>query len=230
MSKIQLLKSVVWNDASELGPTLSFDNKMKLRIPDQGTWIKWREDPEKNVPHCILQYLHGKYGDEMELRCPEERYLVGESVIVDDISKDGARILITKHMQSELAFAVTRTDVVAFNKTDFILQGQPYEYTQYCCDLPKNFMENMLYPFVSQIPPGNSRKIGDMVAYHAELKTATLFTARIFRNAHQARAPLKTVTVPSLDGEITIFCGKGFQTTDTLGVVIEIDDSGVMML
>jgi hypothetical protein len=228
MSKIQLLKSAVWNDASELGPTLSFDNKMKLRIPDQGTWIKWREDPEKNIPHCILQYLHGKYGDEMELRCPEERYLVGESVIVEDISKDGARILITKHMQSELAFAVTRTDVVAFNKTDFILQGQPYEYTQYCCDLPKNFMENMLYPFVSQIPPGNSRKIGDMVAYHAELKTATLFTARIFRNAHQARAPLKTVTVPSLDGEITIFCGKGFQTTDTLGVVMEIDDSGVI--
>jgi hypothetical protein len=128
MSKIQLLKSAVWNDASELGPTLSFDNKMKLRIPDQSTWIKWREDPEKNIPHCILQYLHGKYGDEMELRCPEERYLVGESVIVDDISKDGARILITKHMQSELAFAVTRTDVVAFNKTDFILQGQPYEY------------------------------------------------------------------------------------------------------
>jgi hypothetical protein len=50
MSKIQLLKSAVWNDASELGPTLSFDNKMKLRIPDQGTWIKWREDPEKNIP------------------------------------------------------------------------------------------------------------------------------------------------------------------------------------
>ncbi len=72
----------------------------------------------------------------MELRCAEERYLVGESVIVEDISKDGTRILITKHLQSELAFAVTRTDVVAFNKTDFILQGQPYENTQYCCDLP----------------------------------------------------------------------------------------------
>ena len=92
---------------------MSFLNMMKLRIPDPETWIKWKADPGKNVPHCILQYLHKTDGDEMELRCPEERYVLGESVIVEDIAKDGARMLITKKMQSELAFAVTRIDVVA---------------------------------------------------------------------------------------------------------------------
>ena len=85
-------------------------------------------------------------------------------------------------MQSELAFkfAVTRIDVVAFRETDFILQGKPYDFTQYCCDLPENYMENMLYPFVPPFSPGNTRSIGDMVAYNPELKGATLFTTNFF--------------------------------------------------
>ena len=47
----------------------------------------------------------------MELKLPEERYIAGESVIVEDIATDGACILLTKNMQAELAFAVTRFDV-----------------------------------------------------------------------------------------------------------------------
>ncbi len=112
----------------------------------------------------------------MELTCPEETYITGESVIGEDIDKSGVSILITKQMQSELAFAVTRIDVVAFRQTNFILQGQPYEHTQYCCDLPDNFMANMLYLVIPQIPPGNTRSIGDMVAYPPVLKEATLIT------------------------------------------------------
>ncbi len=131
-------------------------------------------------------------------------------------------------MQSELAFAVTCIDVFAFQQTNFILQGQPYKSTQYCCDLPEIFMENMLYPFVPQFSPGNDRSIGDMVAYSSELKEATLFTANVFRSAHQPRSPFKSVTVQSLAGEISIFSGKGFQTTDMLGVVMEMNDSGVI--
>ena len=176
----------------------------------------------------VLEYLRANDGDEMELRCPEERYLIGESVIVEDIHKNGACVLITKQMQSELAFAVTRIDVVAFRQTDFILQGKPYEFTQYCCDLPENYMENMLYPFVPPFPPGNTRSIGDMVAYNPELKEATLFTTKNFRNAHRARSPFKSVTVHCLAGELTIFCGKGFQTSDLLGVVMEMNDSGTI--
>jgi hypothetical protein len=205
-----------------------FLNMMKLRIPDQETWIKWKEYPGVNVRHRILQYLHKTDGDEMELRYPEERYVLGESVIVEDIAKDGARMLITKKMQSELAFAVTRIDVVAFHQTDFILQGLPNEYTQCCCHLPENVMENMLCPFVPQIPLGNDKSIGDMVSSSPELKEATLFTARVCRTSHQARSPFISITVQSLAGDISIFSGKGFQTTDMLGVVMEMNDSGVI--
>ena len=229
-SKAKLLKEAVWIDTSDLGQggTVSFLNMMKLRIPDPETWIKWKADPGKNVPHCILQYLRKTDGDEMELRCPEERYVLGESVIVEDIAKDGARMLITKKMQSELAFAVTRIDVVAFQQTDFILQGQPYEYTQYCCDLPENYMANMLYHFVPQMPLGNDRSIGDMVSYSPKLKEATLFTAKVCRATQQARSPFISITVQCLAGEISIFSGKGFQTTNTLGVVMEMTDTGVI--
>jgi hypothetical protein len=140
--KSTLLKLADWN-ASESGEggSLSVQNGMKLHIHDQATWMEWKEDPVTKVPHCILQYLRGKEGDDMELRCPEETYITGESVIVEDIDKRGAHILITKQMQSELAFAVTSIDVVAFRQTDFILQGQSYEHTQYCCDLPDNLWQ-----------------------------------------------------------------------------------------
>ena len=221
MSKPFLLGLSDWKVCeSGQGGTLTVQNGMKLHIHDQATWMEWKDDPVTRVPHCILQYLRGKEGDDMELRCPEETYITGESVIVEDIDKSGARILITKQMQSELAFAVTSMDVVAFRQTDFILQGQSYEHTQYCCDLPDNFMANMLYPIIPQIPPGNTRSIGDMVAYHPELKEATLITTKVFRNAHRERSPFKSVTVQCLAGELTIFCGKGFQTSDMLGVVM----------
>ncbi len=54
---------------------------------------------------------------------------VGETVIAENISTDGARILVTKEMQAEFAFAATLIDVVAFSQTDFIMQGSPYEGT-----------------------------------------------------------------------------------------------------
>jgi hypothetical protein len=146
---------------------------------------------------------------------------LGESVIVEDIAKAGARILIIKEMQSELAFAVTCIDVVAFQQTVFILQGQPYEYTQYCCDLPEKYMANMLYPFVPQMPLGNDRSIGDMFSYSPELKEATLFTAKVCQTTHQARSPFISSTVQCLVGEISIFIGKGFQTTHMLSVVMK---------
>ena len=232
LSKRTLLLGAIWNDALEVGKggTLSFQSKMRLHIPDQKTWIEWKENPEKHVPHCILQYLRANGDDEedMELKLPEERYIVGESVIVDDIATDGARILLTKNMQADLAFAVTRTDVVAYRQTDYILQGQPYEYTQYCFDLPKDYMENLLYPFVPPIPPGNSRSLGEMVTYNPKLKAATLFTANVFRGAQEARSPLKSLTVQCLAGEISLFCGKGFQITDMLGIVMEMDESGAI--
>ena len=66
--------------------------------------------------------------DSQVINSPEEKYITGESVIVDEIDKSGARMLMTNKMQSELAFAVTRTDVVAFRQSDYILQEQPYEH------------------------------------------------------------------------------------------------------
>ena len=229
LSKQDLLGLTVWKDCeSGQGGTFTVDNGMKVHVRDHATWMEWKEQPLKKVPHVLLQYLRAREGSDMELRNPEERYITGESVIVDDINKTGARMLMTNKMQSEIAFGVTRTDVVAFGQIDYILQGQPHEHTQYCHDLPVNFLNNMLYPFIPQIPPGNTRSIGDMVAYHPELKTATLITTKVLRNAHRARNPFKSVTVPCLAGELTIFCGKGFQTSDMLGVAIEVNDSGVI--
>ena len=176
LTKRNMLEDAVWNDSVEVGQggTLSFQNKMKLHISDQATWIQWKGAPEKYIPHCILQYLHRKDEEDMELKLPEERYIAGESVIVEDIATDGACILLTKNTQAELAFAVTRINVVAFRQTDYIFQGQPYAYTQYCYDLPKNYMENLVYPFVPQIPPGNSRSVGEMVAYNPKLQLRVL--------------------------------------------------------
>ena len=167
MSKLELLGLADWKDCeSGQGGTLTVENGMKLHISEQATWMKWKGEPLKKVPHCILRYLRAREGSDMELRCPEERYINGESCIVDDIDKSGARMLMTNKMQSELAFGVTRTDVVAFGQTDYILQGQSYQHTQYCHDLPVNFMANMLYQSIPQIPPGNTRSIGDMVSYN----------------------------------------------------------------
>ena len=229
MSKLELLGLADWKDCeSGQGGTLTVENGMKLHISEQATWMKWKGEPLKKVPHCILRYLRAREGSDMELRCPEERYINGESCIVDDIDKSGARMLMTNKMQSELAFGVTRTDVVAFGQTDYILQGQSYQHTQYCHDLPVNFMANMLYQSIPQIPLGNTRSIGHMVSYHPKLKTANLITTKVLRNAHQARDPIKSVTVPCLAGEHTIFCGKGFQTSDMIGVAMEVNDSGVI--
>jgi hypothetical protein len=148
MSKKQdLLELTVWKDCeSGQGGTFTVDNGMKVHIRDPATWMDWKEQPLKKVPHCILQHLRGNGGSDMELRYPEERYITGESAIVDDIDKTGARMLMTNKMQSEIAFGVTRTDVVAFVQTDYILQGQPHEHTQYCHDLPVNFMKKYGMP------------------------------------------------------------------------------------
>ena len=65
LSKKNLLQDAIWNDALEVGKggTLSFQSKMRLHIPDQATWIEWKADPEKHVPHCILQYLRADSND-----------------------------------------------------------------------------------------------------------------------------------------------------------------------
>ena len=63
-TKSTLLGLAVWNP-SEIGQggTLAVQKGMTLHIPDHSTWISWNEDPEKNVPHCILQYLCANDGD-----------------------------------------------------------------------------------------------------------------------------------------------------------------------
>ena len=61
----------------------------------------------------------------MDLQCPDERYKVGEIVSVENISTDGAHILVTKEMQAEFAFAATLIGVAAFSQTEFIMQGLP---------------------------------------------------------------------------------------------------------
>ena len=78
---------------------------MKLHIKDQETWEKWKTNAARHVPFCILNYLRRASGDEMELHRPDERYRdkVGETVSVENISTDGARILVTKEMQAEFA-------------------------------------------------------------------------------------------------------------------------------
>ncbi len=101
---------------------------------------------EKASAECIDDVV-------MELKCPEEGYVVGESVTVEEIETDGALILTTLHGQAELVFPVARTDVVALKETDFILQGDPYPYQQYLCNLPDQFLENRLYPYVPPFPP-----------------------------------------------------------------------------
>ena len=77
------MTNIDWKDCeSDQGGTLTVENGMKLHIPDQATWIKWKEDPLKKVPHCILQYLRGREGSDKELRYAQDRYIIGESVIV----------------------------------------------------------------------------------------------------------------------------------------------------
>ena len=99
----------------------------------------------------------------MELKCPEEGYVVGESVTVESIETEGALILTTPQGQSELVFPVTRTDVVAFKETDFILQGDPDVFQQYLCHLPKTCLEDNLYPYIPPFPPGKTKSLGQTV-------------------------------------------------------------------
>jgi hypothetical protein len=73
----------------------------------------------------------------MELKCPEEGYVVGESVTVESFETEGALILTTPQGQPELVFPGTRTDVVAFKETDFILQGDPYAFHNTCATFQK---------------------------------------------------------------------------------------------
>ena len=105
------------------------------------------KNAKKHQPACLsksaamISATNGRI-DSQVINSPEEKYITGESVIVDEIDKSGARMLMANKMQSELAFAVTRTDVVAFRQTDYILQEQPYEHTQYCFDLLVDFLNN----------------------------------------------------------------------------------------
>ncbi len=69
----------------------------------------------------------------LSTKLPEARYVVGESVIVQDIATDGARILLTKNMQAELALAVTRIDAVAYRQTDYIFIGLMSNRRCRCC-------------------------------------------------------------------------------------------------
>lgn len=230
LTKAALLAQAFWNDSpTGHGGTLYFVDRMKLHIKDQETWEKWKTDADRNVPqYCILNYLYQSTGDDMELKCPDERYKVGETVIVENISTDGARILVTKEMQAEFAFAATLIDVVAFSQTDFIMQGSPYEGTHYCYDLPKNYLKNMLYPFVPPIPQGNTKCIGDMAVYNPELKAATLYTANVIRAKKETRSPFNTIYVTGLTGGLSIHVGKGFETTGMLGIAMEVSDTGVI--
>ena len=64
------------------------------------------------MPSCNKKYLGRTKGDDgedgvMELKCPEEGYVKGESVTVEEIETDGAFILTTPYGQAELVFPVT---------------------------------------------------------------------------------------------------------------------------
>ena len=104
ITKLELIKDAIWTDSPGRGGTLYFKDEMKLHIKDQETWEKWKTDAARHVPFCILNYLRRASGDDMELHRPDERYKVGETVSVENISTDGARILVTK-AELEFAFA-----------------------------------------------------------------------------------------------------------------------------
>ena len=135
-------------------PLHNLSKIMALSLSDEEFQRKLQSMPslaEKNAkkhqPACLsksaamISATNGRI-DSQVINSPEEKYITGESVIVDEIDKSGARMLMANKMQSELAFAVTRTDVVAFRQTDYILQEQPYEHTQYCFDLLVDFLNN----------------------------------------------------------------------------------------
>ena len=156
---------------------------------------------------------------------PEEGYVVGESVTVESIETEGALILTTPQGQSELAFPVTRTDVVAFMETDFILQGEPYAYQQYACDLPKTCLNDRLYPYTPSYPPGNTKTLGQTVKYDLALKNPSLFTVQVIRKELN-RSPLVTVTGQALGGEFSLSIGMGFKTFDRHGIIMEMITAG----
>ena len=162
--KKSALETIVWNDASEPSKEGIFFNPgkgLKVRITDEATWTKWKSEGIEHMPGCIIKYLMKDQSAELEgddevvleLKCPEEGYVLGESVTVESIETEGALILTTPQGQSELVFPATGTDVVAFKETDFILQGDPYEFQQYLCDLPDQFLENRLYSYIPPFPP-----------------------------------------------------------------------------
>jgi hypothetical protein len=230
--KKSALETMVWNDASEpsKGGIFFIPGKgLKVRITDEATWAKWKSEGIEHMPGCIIKYLMKDQSAEdevvLELKCPEERYVVGESVTVESIETEGALILTTPQGQSELVFPATGTDVVAFKETDFILQGDPYDFQQYLCDLPDQFLENRLYPYIPPFPPGNTKTLGQTVQYDLKLKDPSLFTVRVIRSELK-RSPLLTVTGQTLGGEFSLSIGMGFQTFDRHGIVMEMCTAG----
>ena len=234
--KASALETFVWNDASEPSQGGCFfipGKKLKVRITDEATWIKWKSEGMEHMPGCLLKYLMNEKAiaggeDEvvMDLKfCPEEGYVVGESVTVESIETQGALILTTPQGQSELVFPVIITDVVAFKETDFILQGDPYEFQQYLCDLPKNCLRNNVYSYTPLFPPGNTKTLGQIVEYNLQLKKPSLLTVQVIRNVLK-RIPLVTVTGQSLGGEFSLSIGMGFQTFDRYGIIMEMSTAG----
>ncbi len=66
------------------------------------------------------------------------------------------------------------------------------------------------------------------LAYDPELKEATHVTTKYVRNAHfiQSTLSVQVCNCAISRMQITLYCWKGFQTTDMLGIVMELDNSG----
>ena len=103
-----------------------------------------------------------------------------------------------------------------------------HENTQHVKDFARNHIKNELYPYT---PPGSAKMIGEMVHYEGILKSATLCSHQISMNFYaKQRAPGGAVinwSVVDAQGVKSNICiGSGFQTTNDLGIVIEMSLDG----
>ena len=126
------------------GRTLQYREQMTLRIRER-EWKEFHHDLSK-VPSYLLKYIKNHDSEDMTLQPADLVYREGKQFVIEEITKEGAIILLTCEGQSDIAFPVTGYHLVAFPGGRYIIAGEVVQHTQYAVEMPNNYLKNILYP------------------------------------------------------------------------------------
>ena len=181
-----LLQSLQINPNSDnTAGYLGFPNKFRLLVKD-AQWAQWSENTSK-IPLYILEALFNPKHDATavpEMEVSTEMIPREQTVIIDQISSNGAIFLQTSKGESELGFSCVVSDCISGHAMTLVGRLRPH--TQYLTHLPRGMLRQEVLKKARPSVNGNYFT-GDRIVFSETLMDNVYSSAAVYARVQQEK-------------------------------------------